>query len=280
MIEEFEKQGYLYDDFRMFHIMDHCEREQAFHYHDFYKILIFISGNVSYNIEGKSYKLSPYDIVLVSKGDIHKPEYVAGEPYERVIFFISEEYLERHKGEDFNLANCFEEAKKSGSDVLRFPAMVNTMLMEQVGKLEKNGAENRYAGKLYANALFMELLVLLNRACLEEADCFSRNVHYNQKMIDIIRYINEHLNEELAIDSLSERFYISKYHMMRQFKEETGYTIHNYITEKRVQMATQLIQSGMSATKACFECGFKDYSTFSRAYKKRMDRSPSEGGGL
>ncbi|MBQ9143054.1 MAG: AraC family ligand binding domain-containing protein, partial [Lachnospiraceae bacterium] len=192
MEEGYVKQGYLYDDFRMFHILDHCERDQNFHYHEFYKIVIFISGNVSYNIEGKSYKLFPYDIVLVSKGDIHKPEYVAGEPYERVVFFISERYLERHKGEDYNLANCFAEAKKMGSDVLRFPAMVNTMLMEQVGKLEKNGAENRYAGKLYANALFMELLVLLNRACLEEADCFSRNVLYNQKMIDIIRYINEH----------------------------------------------------------------------------------------
>ncbi len=276
MEEGYVKQGYLYDDFRMFHILDHCEREQEFHYHDFYKLLIFISGNVSYNIEGKSYKLSPYDIVLVNKGDIHKPEYVTGEPYERVIFFISEEYLERHKGEDFSLANCFAEAKKAGSDVLRLPAMVNTGLMELVGKLEQNGAENRYAGRLYANALFMELLVLLNRACLEETDCFSRNVLYNQKMIDIIRYINEHLKEELSIDSLAERFYISKYHMMRQFKEETGYTIHNYITEKRVQAANQLIQAGMGATKACYECGFKDYSTFSRAYKRRMDRNPSE----
>lgn len=276
MEESYVKQGYLYDDFRMFHILDHCEREQEFHYHDFYKILIFINGNVNYNIEGKSYKLTPYDIVLVNKGDIHKPEYVAGEPYERVIFFISEEYLERHKGEGYSLANCFGRAKEENSDVLRFPAMVNSALMEIIGKLEKNGAESRYAGRLYANALFMELLVLLNRACLEETGCFSRNVVYNQKMIDIIRYVNEHLKEELSIDSLSERFYISKYHMMRQFKEETGYTIHNYITEKRIQAANNLMIAGVSATKACYECGFKDYSTFSRAYKTRMNRTPSE----
>ncbi len=276
MQENYLKQGYLYDDFRMFHILDHCEREQDFHYHDFHKIVIFIRGNVNYNIEGKSYKLSPFDIVLVRKGDIHKPEYVAGEPYERVVFFVSDAYLERHKTEEYSLANCFQRAKEAYSDVLRFPAMVNTTLMEIVGKLEQNGAENRYAGKLYGSALFIEFLVLLNRACLEEKSCFSRNVMYNQKMIDMIRYINEHLKEELSIDRLAEQFYISKYYMMRQFKEETGYTIHNYIIEKRVQAAHQLILAGVSATKACYECGFKDYSTFSRAYKGRMKKSPSE----
>ena len=259
----------MYDDFRMFHIQDRCEREQEFHYHDFCKI-------VSYNIEGKSYKLSPYDIVLVNKGDIHKPEYVAGELYERVIFFVSEKYMEQHEGEEYSLANCFRQAKQEGCNVLRFPAMVNSTFMDIIEKIEMNSQNHRYAGKLYGDALFLEFMVLLNRACLEEKDCFSKNVMYNQKMIDIIRYINEHLKEELSIDSLSERFYISKYHMMRQFKEETGYTIHNYITEKRVQAANRLIQAGVSATKACYECGFQDYSTFSRAFKSRMDRRPSE----
>ena len=55
--------------------------------------------------------------------------------------------------------------------------------------------------------------------------------------------------------------------MMRQFKEETGYTIHQYITEKRVLKAKGMIQAGMSATQACYACGFQNYSTFSRAYK-------------
>lgn len=276
MEDGYVKQGYLYDDFKMFHILDHCEREQDFHYHDFHKIVIFISGNVSYNIEGKSYKLKPYDIVLVKRGDIHKPEYVAGEPYERIVFFISEEYLERHRTKECNLANCFLEAKQENSDVLRFPAMVNTGLMEIVGKLEKNGEEGRFASAIYARALFMEFMVVLNRACLEEKDVFSRSVLYNQKMLDIIRYINEHLKEELSIEMLSEHFYISKYHMMRQFKEETGYTIHNYITEKRILAAQNMMMAGVSATKACYECGFKDYSTFSRAFKTRMNRTPSE----
>lgn len=276
VLENYEKQGYLYDDFRMFHIKDNCEKEYEYHYHEFYKILIFISGTVTYNIEGKAYKLKPYDVVLVNRNEIHKPQVHQGEDYERVIFYISREYLKKHRTEEYDLANCFHQAKAAKSDVLRFPAMVNTGLMEVIGKIEENGQKGAYAYKLYANVLFMEFMVLLNRACQEEKNCFSQNITYNQKMIDLLKYINEHLGEDLSINGLAEHFYISKYHMMRQFKEETGYTIHQYITQKRVLEARNLMLAGVSATKACYECGFHDYSTFSRAFKARMEKKPSE----
>ena len=66
--------------------------------------------------------------------------------------------------------------------------------------------------------------------------------------------------------------------MMRKFKEETGYSMHQYILEKRILAAKNKILSGTPATIACMECGFKDYSTFSRAYKKLLNKLPSEEG--
>lgn len=273
----YEKKGYLYDDFKMFHIKDQEERAYAYHYHDFYKLLIFLKGNVTYSIEGKSYKLKPFDIVLVRQGAIHRPEVFPDEPYERIVFYISGEYLEKHKTQDYDLEYCFEKAREEGSDVLRFPAMLNSRLLAIIEEIEKNGQENeKYAAKLYANVLFMEFLILLNRGCVDGTGSFDHAVTFNQKMIDLIRYVGEHLTEELSIEELAEHFYISKFHMMRQFKEETGYTIHQYITEKRVLYAKNLIAAGMSATQACYESGFRDYSTFSRAYKRRMSKSPSE----
>ena len=62
----------------------------------------------------------------------------------------------------------------------------------------------------------------------------------------------------------------------RELREETGYTIHSYISEKRLLLAQQLLQRGYSLANAAEECGYQDYSTFSRAYKKRFGRSPSE----
>ena len=92
----------------------------------------------------------------------------------------------------------------------------------------------------------------------------------------MIHYINENLSAELSIEALSARFYLSKYHMMRKFKEETGYSMHQYILEKRIQAARSLILTGVPATVASTECGFKDYSTFSRACKKILGKMPSE----
>ena len=63
---------------------------------------------------------------------------------------------------------------------------------------------------------------------------------------------------------------------MRQFKEATGYSIHQYINEKRIQMARRMILSGMPASVACYECGFHDYSTFARRFKEIVGEAPSK----
>ena len=93
----------------------------------------------------------------------------------------------------------------------------------------------------------------------------------------LLQYLNAHLTEGLSIDELAERFYISKYHMMRRFRDETGYTIHGYLTEKRLLLAQQLLEQGVPSGEAALRCGYQEYSTFSRAYKKQFGRAPSAG---
>ena len=77
------------------------------------------------------------------------------------------------------------------------------------------------------------------------------------------------------MDRLARQFYISKFYLMRRFKEETGYTIHGYVTEKRLILAREKIASGLSLSQVAEDCGFGDYSSFSRAYKKRFGVSPT-----
>lgn len=273
--DEYEKRGYLNEAFKMFHLKDTKVKEYDFHYHDFYKILIVLSGNVTYNIEGRSYKLKPYDIVLVNRDFIHKPTVTAGEPYERIIFYISNDFFESHKDFKFNLLYPFECAGKKRADVLRFPAVINSKLRDIINHIEDNLTQELYAKELMNDALFTEFMITLCRMCFDNPGCYSDNAVYDQKMIDILLYINEHLDEDLSVDRISELFYISKYHMMRLFKSETGYTIHKYINEKRILMARNLIKSGTSATEACYLCGFQDYSTFLRAYKTQIGEKPS-----
>lgn len=110
-------------------------------------------------------------------------------------------------------------------------------------------------------------MVQLNRAALSNRIEYLSTTASNHKMINVIDYLNAHLTDDITIDFLAEHFYLSRYHLMHAFKEETGYTIGNYLTTKRLLLARDQIAQGESITTACYACGFHNYSTFSRAYR-------------
>ena len=91
----------------------------------------------------------------------------------------------------------------------------------------------------------------------------------------VFEKVKKIIAEELNIDALAEKFYISRFHMMRRFREETGTTIHSYISDHRLIMARDFIVQGEPATEVCFKCGFGSYSSFSRAYGKFFGTTPT-----
>lgn len=279
-MEQYIKKGYLNSEFRLFHLTDQETREVKYHYHDFDKITIFIKGHVTYTIEGKSYELSPYDIVLVRHNDIHRLVVDNSQIYERIIVYISPNFMNAYKTDSYDLSYCFQKAEEEHSNVLRIPSLKNSSLFQSITRLEKSFSDDGYASDLYRQVLFLEFMIHLNRAARKNRLEFIDTDNCNTKILDILQYINENLNHDLNIDILSDHFYISKYYMMRLFKQETGYTLGHYISQKRLLLAKELILTGVSGTQACFDCGFKDYSTFSRAYKKFFHESPRETGTL
>ena len=277
---QYLQKGYLNSEFRLFHLTDQETREVKYHYHDFDKITIFIKGHVTYTIEGKSYELSPYDIVLVRHNDIHRLVVDNSQIYERIIVYISPNFMNAYKTDSYDLSYCFQKAEEEHSNVLRIPSLKNSSLFQSITRLEKSFSDDGYASDLYRQVLFLEFMIHLNRAARKNRLEFIDTDNCNTKILDILQYINENLNHDLNIDILSDHFYISKYYMMRLFKQETGYTLGHYISQKRLLLAKELILTGVSGTQACFDCGFKDYSTFSRAYKKFFHESPRETGTL
>lgn len=269
-----EKAGYLEDDFRIFHLVDRERRDFAAHYHDFNKILIFISGNINYTVEGRSYVLKPYDIVLVNAGDIHRPAILDDSSYERIIMYISTNFLNTYKEKDYDLNYCFERAKKEHSDVLRVNNMEKSKLYMVCMELEHSFSDNAFANELYQRILFLEFMIQLNRTAIYNHIDYLDSGAADSKLIDVLRYINEHLTEDITIDHLASRFYLSRYYLMHFFKDGTGYTIGKYITEKRLMLAKSLVQNGSPVTEACYRSGFKNYSAFSRAFKKTFHTMP------
>jgi AraC-like DNA-binding protein len=270
----FEKAGYLDHDFKIFHLIDRQRKEFEFHYHDFNKIIIFISGNINYTIEGKSYELQPYDILLVNAGEIHRPSVLDNSAYERIIIYVSPQFLSNFSEEEYDLNYCFSRAKQEHSNVLRIHSMEKSKLYQVCQELEHSFSDQAFGKELYQKILFLEFMIQLNRTAILNHINYLDSAKDNTKLVQILDYINEHLGEEISIDSLSARFYLSRYYLMHFFKEETGYTIGNYITEKRLLLAKNLVQNGCSITEACFQSGFKNYSTFSRSFKKAFNTIP------
>lgn len=273
-MEKYEKKGYLNSDFRIFHLTDQLAKEYKFHYHEFHKITIFIRGNVQYFIEGKTYELEPYDIVLVEKNDLHRIQVDSALPYERIIVYISPGFMADYQNEEYDLSFCFQKAREEHSHVLRIPSLEKSSLFKITNRLERSFDDTEYASSLYRQVLFLEFMIQLNRAALKKRIEFLDTDLYNSKVIAILNYINAHLTDSLDIDSLADTFFISKYYMMRLFKAETGYTIGSYITYRRLLLARNLIMEGTPITEACFAAGFRDYSTFSRSYKAEFKEPP------
>ena len=275
-MNEYEKTGYLNSNFKIFHLVDKGMTPIGFHFHDFHKILLLMKGNVSYCVEGRTYDLQADDIVFVPAGEVHRPVLHDTAIYERIIIYISKDYLSTYRTDNYDLAQCLIEAHQKQSHVLRVPAFGTTKLGQIVRELEQSLDSNEYANELYHNLLFLEFMIQLNRVAIHDGIEYLSNSSSNKKMIDVIDCLNEHLTDDLSIDFLAETFYLSRYHLMHAFKEETGYTIGNYLSTKRLLLARDRIRQGEPITNVCYECGFRNYSTFSRAYKKNFGCSPRE----
>lgn len=271
------KKGYLNTDFEYFHLKDKKSMEFEFHYHDFNKIIIFISGNVTYLIEGKSYKLKPWDILFVNSHDVHRPLVNFDEPYERIVIWVNSNFLELHNRDSSSLLTCFELSSKQKICLLRLPADNIKNIQAMLFNLEVAIKDKDFGSQVLKNSLFLQLMIGFNRLFLRrELNLVSTDIEYNERIASMLEYINSNLKENLSIENLAGKFYINKYFLMHKFKTETGYTLHNYIQQKRLLKASTLIKQGKQISEVCEECGFGDYSSFIRAFKKVFDLSPRD----
>ena len=266
-----EKTGYLNEQFRLFHLKDQTRKEFSYHYHDFHKVVIFISGKAAYHIEGKAYQLKPWDILLVNRHAIHRPEIDPSVPYERFILWIQNDIPWQE------LLKCFQKANDRSYNLVRLNSALQEKMKDILFELENSAKSDEYGREILTQSLFLQFMVYLNRIFLEKQYIYdTRSYSSDSQIEELLRYINHNLTEDLSIETLSRKYYLSKYHMMRKFKEETGYTIHNYIISKRLLLARTKISEGTPILKAAQLSGFSDYTTFSRAYKKQFGTAPSQ----
>ena len=271
---KYSNDGYLNENFRLFHLKDSSGQEKDFHFHEFDKLVILVSGRVDYTVEGTSYRLEPWDILLVRHHMIHKAAIDLSVPYERIIIYLDSAYVERFAPEA-GLMDCFAAAEKRRYCLMRPDADSAERLRDALRRLEDSEDDELFGAQLLRGTLLVQLLVLINRIMLSD-NSHEDSAGSGGRIAPALSYINENLTAELSIDDMAAMCYMSRYHFMRLFKAQTGCTVHNYIRQKRLVLAARLIREGMSAAAAAAECGFSDYSAFHRAFTKTFRVSPGK----
>ena len=258
--------------FEVFHNYDLQRRDVDLHHHDFFEIYYFLSGNVDYRVEGKSYVLQTGDLLLIRPGVFHQPVVQPGVPYERIVLWINRDFLMQFTAHGTDLSACFDAA----GAVLIHPASYqkNTLaaLLEQLCK-EYNGT--KLGNTLFCHGLFLQIMVQINRMTVGTSHG-EPSPEEPELVSQVLAHISAHYREKLTLQQLADQFYVSKYHLSHAFSSQVGTSIYRYIILKRLLAAREQIADGTPPSEACQNCGFQDYANFYRAFRAEFGISPKD----
>lgn len=260
---------YRDDEIYSHHTLDEQPKPEVFqmHAHEWMEVFYLISGKCSYLVEGSQYELQPGDILIMRSAETHKLILGDEEPYERIAIHFSpalidniapgsrllKPFLDRPLGQR-NLYRSSEE----GSD--RLQAAFAGFDFEGLGDVKMNLV-----------ARLMLFLTVLSASYERQVSQPGGDGSFQSQLV---AYVNEHLFEDISLQSIADAFYRSRSQISRVFRQSTGSPLWEYVTIKRLLSAQTMLQRGVSASEACIACGFSDYSSFFRAYRARFGHSP------
>ena len=131
-----------------------------------------------------------------------------------------------------------------------------------------------YGKEMLNRANILILFTLLNKNIKKELKP-QGILHSNPLVEKIISYINSNYTDEISLDSLTDKFFINKSTLSKEFKEQTAQTIHSYLVLKRISVAKQEMANGTPPSQVYLTTGFKDYSTFYRTFQRTEGMSPN-----
>lgn len=248
--------------------------EHSIHIHDSYELYYFIAGDVTYNIEGQTYKLSPHDLLVINSKELHRPYFDSCMCYERIVVHFNPDIISLFNSLDYNILHYFENRKLGYSNRIDGSKVLLEGIHVLLSQMKYWSSLNNSEGYIMIKTLFIQLLIKLNRIFVDNKNLLISNSQYDEKVLDILEFINQNLKEKISLDLLQKKFFVNKYYLCHMFKKNTGFTVFEYITYKRIMKAKELLKSHIPTTQACSESGFEDYSNFYKVFKKLVGVSP------
>jgi len=232
------------------------------HMHNCCEVLLFISGDANYNIDGLLYQPKPYDLLLIPRATYHYLIPISPLPYENyVIDFDGGVVSAEHREKLFSKPVILNIAEDK--EFCRF--------FKRLDLYHETYSAQDFS--VCAKALLRELLIYcsyrLERSMIVEQE--------RPPLVDtLIRLITENLERPLDAEFLAHELMLSKSYLQNVFSQSMHIGLKQYIMQKKIYAAHNDMIEGMSSGDACAKYCFSDYSVFFRLYKKTMGYSPKQ----
>lgn len=254
--------------------------KNTYHVHDELEVMFIKKGRVSVTVGDEKFEATDGTILLFSRIDLHAivPH---GDIFERYVIYFKPEFIETLSSHSTRLLECFylkntktpNRIALSEEDAAHFHALFERICACFTAK------DDLFGRDLEEKYLLGLALVGINRLYAETAVSHSApNRKYDAIVYRTIQYIQDHLDADLTVRTLSAMHFVDKNTLCRMFTEKMNTTPSQYVMRARIVKAKQLLLDGYAVDEVCTRCGFGSLSHFSRTFKAQVGVSPSKFG--
>ncbi len=243
-----------------------------------YEFCFFSAGKANLKIGEQNYIIIPETVILIPPDTQRVVTPVAGQNCCRdITLWLAPDIMNRlvwHSSDYNYFVNLAKDGKKY---VYPLGSVSFQTVCSKIFDLSQEINTDRYGKETKISLCINEILFDLNRI-IYELENTDRQGSSPSLDSSLIQYIENHLTEALTIEQLAKTFYMSRSHILHTFKKKYGITVHQYITKKRLDMCRKALcqNDTVTITKVFQQYGFKDYTSFYRAFKKEYGLSPKQ----
>lgn len=226
---------------------------------DFYDLTFVLEGSMTYIVNNKRYILNSNDAIFLPPKTCRLRE--QGNSYVNYASFNFQLSAEANLSFDIFMQKCLTSNLKR--------------LLSLYQEAHISDSPNSRA----------KCECLLNYILFELSDAVAENSR-NAHVAKMLEYVNIHITDKITLKNISDYMHLSKEYCSYLFKKETKNTLINYINEKKMSVAKELIiDKAMPLIDICYYLGYNNYNYFSRMFKKYTGIPPTsflflEGGDI
>ena len=234
----------------------------GWHYHTCYELLYFLRGDADFRIEQNCYNLHPHSLVIIKPGEYHSLIVKPCKRLDRIVLhFTDDDLTDRNREILYSISNVY--------------SIPGTRLSEEI--LQVDNYYNDLLTGIPREVLINQLKIILAFLCnIEDMRQQTAPVHDGAERI--ISYIHSHLSSIQTLDDICQNVHMSRSKVQNLIAEYLQTPVMSYVRTQKCVMAKSLLQKGCAATEVAQRCGFADYSSFYRAYRKVFGVSPTKIG--